>query len=246
MYLIMTYGESHGPEQDRASINLKMAEATRDSVDSLCMEIIDSTYDLLQSKVRIDAEEIEMYGDIGAPRGVEVPIYVCPDSVHAPMIDDEPVETLTILFERAQPDEGSDNASGDQIRLYFPVPKNYTYPAALPDDYKPVEVYVEFIPNAAKHEERVFFIIQPNPLDVPRNRYALYAYDSAAVAGEEKIYDALSDEKLHDGLLNRIPEDIELASSLIRRLGNFDIVHQENIGRPQSDDGDEVEIIDLR
>jgi len=223
----MVYGESYGPDQERAAINLSIAEVTRDSVDRLCSEMIDKTFTLLQSKLAEDADELEVYWAAGHPEGWTVGLYVAPDMVDAPMTDDAPQETLTMLLERkALADEPDDEASGDKIRVYVPVPRDYSYPDALEEDDQPTEIYIEFIPKEDKHDINVRYIIQRDETD-PKQRYNIYQYESEADGGEQVIHDAMSDQVLRESFINRIPGDIELASQLIRRLANFDIIVQK-------------------
>ncbi len=226
----MVFGEQHSSEQERTRANIELAEATRDSVDRLCEDIIDGSFAALQMRLTQDAEAIGLYAAAGFPRDVSVPTYVNPDFLQPPFYKDETTETLTLLFERQKPiDDSLDNATGDQVRVYLPISKHYVYPAPVEANDRPTEIYIEIIPNAKKHEQSTRYIIQPNLSD-PKKRYAIYEYNSVADSGEQIVHDEFSATGLREALINRIPEDIELASQLIRRLGNFDIIYQGDVG----------------
>lgn len=226
----MVFGEQNSSEQERTKTNIELAEATRDSVDRLCEDIIDGSFAALQTRLVQDAEAIGLYAAAGFPRDVSVPIYVSQDFLDAPFYEDEPTETLTLLFERQKPiDDSRDEATGDQVRVYLPISRNYVYPQPVGAADRPTEIYMEIIPHFHKHEASTRYIIQPNEND-PKQRYAIYEYDSVADGREQVVHDEFSPTGLREALINRIPDDIELASKLIRRLGNFDIIYQGDVG----------------
>lgn len=226
---MMNYGESSVPEQEREAINSAIAEATRETVDKLCREMIQASYSQLVSKLRSDAEQLELYELSNFPEEKSVQIYIAPNMVYAPFIDDKPQETLTMLLEHG-PYFGDvfGEHLGDKLRIFIPVTDDYVYPDELEEGDLPTEMYLEFIPSEDTNEPHARYVIQPDASD-PNGRLGIYLYESEADGGEQVIHDGFSDRFMQESLKNRIPEGVEVVSRLIRRLGNFDVVYQQSV-----------------
>lgn len=225
----MKYGEFDGAAQSREAENAALVEAARDSVHRLCEQMIHSSFNQLRDRLAQDAAELEMYAVSGSPQGKSVDIYVSPDRLHAPAPDGDAPETLTLLLEHGPlVDDDEFEHFGDRLRIYLPVASDYVYPEPLEGADAPEEMYVEFMPGSASTEPHARYVILHDMND-PQFRFNLYAYESATDGNEEIIHDDFSDKVMQDALFSRIPENVEVAGKLLRRLGNFDAVYQKSV-----------------
>lgn len=227
----MRYGEYAGSDQSREAVNAQIAEVARQGVHDFCTMMIASAYDRLREKLRLDAVELDLHELSGFPEDKEVITYVSPDKLYSPMYYGRPQETLTLLLEHnALIEETEEEHVGDRLCIYIPVGREYVYPTPLDPADVPEEMYVEFIPGPASMEPPARYIIQHDGSDRDL-RFNLYAYESAADGGEQVIYDNFSDRVISEAMQQRVPENVELAARLLRRIGNFSIVNQTTENR---------------
>lgn len=217
-----------GPEQERDAANFALAETARDTVDRICIDVLDASFSVLQNKLEADAEEIELYELSQFPADRTAELFVSPDRTLAPMYEDQPQETLTIMLERLAGlfDDSDHPDLGDRVRLLFPVPRDYHYPDLLDDEDKPTEMYIEVMPNSLKGISHARYIIERDITD-PKGRYNLYEYHSAADGGEQEIHNAVSSQVIQETFAEPIPMSVERASRLLRSIGNFSVVIQK-------------------
>ena len=114
----MNYNLPPNAEQGQDEANLLLAEAARDAIHLQCEQIIMTSFSRIRSKLADDAEQIGMYEASDMPEGKTVPIYVSPDMRDAPMDEDGPQETLTILLGYNSIHTGLPaEESGSQLRI---------------------------------------------------------------------------------------------------------------------------------
>jgi hypothetical protein len=197
--------------------------------------MIGETFKLLNDKLAIDKEAGEI-GDVLnnaiadgqiTPDTKPLPLYVIINRTDPPEYEGRSTKSLSMLLRRKKPEDGSrDGATDSMIKVYLPAPEGYHYPDQIDEDNMPPEMYIEFIPSEGSRDLYARYIIQQDETDFPKFRYSIYTYEINPNTGEHEIYDAMHSEVIHEGVMDRIPADIERAGKLIRRLANFDAVPQ--------------------
>lgn len=200
-------------EAQRAFLNRRTTEALLEQARSSREEFISRSFDALQVFAQIDAAAFkETETEIGENDDPMFEPYVLEDVIIAPMKDNVPQRTLSLLW---VPDVALGQKGDEHMRIYFPVPDELDHlRESIPD-----KGYV-FVEQKDKNGVILRTIVLPE---------GLYEYTSAADGGVQEIFDDMSDQMIRRRMSMRVDAGLPFIGQLMEDFANMHVAPQRFI-----------------
>lgn len=221
--------EPIGPDAERAMLNDRGIEHTKDAAEILRNGVIGLSFDAVKTFLEGDIEQAKKLEENGYPDGEEIEIYVLSDFLSAPSKDGEFTMALSLLWQRdeamtlsfVEVASDSPHSNDSRLRVYIPVPDDYQI--GEDDIPRPDEVYVERIIDDNDSSRYVI------------RRDGMYEYESIKDTGEEVIYDDFSDRVLWRRMTRRVDTGLPILSVIAEDLINMTVIPQRviTVGEPE-------------
>ncbi len=200
------FDRSPDRSDDINRINERGAEKAAAAAQLLCKETVELAYDSIAVYLDADLKQRDRLRAANYPLGEVRGLFVLQDKLTAPRQDGEFQRTFSTRLEPIVP-----RANHRYMKLHVPVGETRIQTYEMPPKDSVNEVYVEMVDREDTH----WYTVQ---------RTGLYEYVPYVLQDEDSS--VLSDQGIWQWVNDRIPENIETVTTLLRRAVNWQTVPQ--------------------